>query len=93
MSYHLAKSLKGLFPLFLGIFIENAADVLVKNNSAKETENWFSGEYALEKSILVVENIMLTFLTTFTNDSQKCLTKDYFNIIMEPLVDQVIICC
>ncbi|XP_014287034.1 HEAT repeat-containing protein 1 [Halyomorpha halys] len=89
LSYHLAKSLKSLFPLFLGIFIENAANILTKNNPANETEDWFSGEYAPEKSILVVENIMLTFLTTFTNDSQKCLTKDYFNIIMEPLVDQL----
>lgn len=90
LSSKIAKSLKSLFPLFIGIFIENAAEMLKLNNFAKVDSPYFDDQYGMKKSILLVDSIIETFLTAFTYDaSQKFLSRDYFNLIMEPLVDQV----
>lgn len=89
LSKNIAKSLRSLFSLFVGIFIENAAEMLTLNNLSKRSESWFKGDFASEKSLLLVENIIETFLVTFSHDSQKFLTKEYFNVLLDPLVDQL----
>lgn len=89
---NIGKSLKSLFPLFVGVFIENASEMLKLNNPEKCEECWFADdELATEKSILLVESIIQTLLAAFAHDTKKFLTKEYFNLLMQPLVDQVLL--
>lgn len=89
LSYQLALSLKSLFSLFAGIFVFNVAELLDNNNIMKNTEQWFDGEYAVEKGCILIDNILQTLLTIFTYDSHKFVTKERFNKLKEPLIDQL----
>lgn len=90
LSYQLALHLKSLFSLFAGVFVSNVAELLDSNNIIKKKKKpWFDGEHGLEKSCILVDNILQTLLTIFTYDSHTFVTKERFNILKEPLVDQV----
>lgn len=62
--------------------------MLVKNNVAhqKQFDNVCVSE---EKTVLLIDSILKTLHNVFKYDTVKFLTKDRFNMLVEPLVDQV----
>lgn len=90
MSSRLAEGLKGLFVLFAGHFLQNAATLLNATNVTKTEKPYFGpGEANEAKAILLLENIIQTLHTVFLFDSSTFLTKDKFQALLHPLVDQV----
>lgn len=84
LSSNLAERLKGLFVLFAGLFVANCASLLTKYNTSKEES------IGLERdSVVLVESILKTLSLVFSYDSHNFLTKERFNLLMQPLVDQV----
>lgn len=86
LSNRIAESLKGLFVLFAGCFINNACVLLDSCNVIKTDVLYFEEP---EKCIILVESIMKTFYSVFLYDSQNFINKEKFEIIMQPLVDQL----
>lgn len=84
-SYGVANSLKGLFVLFAGHFINNAATVLESCNT-KNQPLYFEEEH---KNIELLENILKTLNLVFMYDSHKFVNKERFDILMQPVVDQL----
>lgn len=62
--------------------------MLVKNNVAhqKQFDNVCVSE---EKTVLLIDSILKTLHNVFKYDTVKFLTKDRFNMLVEPLVNQV----
>ncbi|CAH1183154.1 unnamed protein product [Phaedon cochleariae] len=86
LSSGIAKSLKGLFVLFAGHFVNNAAQVLDASNKVKNEELYFDDD---AKNALLLENVLKTLDCVFLHDNQKFVNKDRFDILMQPLVDQL----
>ncbi|KAJ8954542.1 hypothetical protein NQ318_000776 [Aromia moschata] len=86
LSSGIAQSLKGLFVLFAGHFLNNAAQVLDACNKVKNEELYFADE---NKSILLLEYVIKTLNSVFMYDSQKFINKERFDVLMQPLVDQL----
>lgn len=86
LSNNIAESLKGLFVLFAGCFINNACVLLDSCNIIKTDKLYFDEP---EKCIILVESIMKTLYSVFLYDSQNFINKEKFEIIMQPLVDQL----
>nr|CAI5863815.1 unnamed protein product [Callosobruchus analis] len=86
LSGGIAHSLKSLFVLFAGQFLKNAAEILDACNKTKTEEMYFKEE---EKSGLLLESVLNTLDAVFTYDNQQFINKDRFNILMQPLVDQL----
>ncbi|VVC93212.1 unnamed protein product [Leptidea sinapis] len=82
----IAEKLKGLFVLFAGHFIKNAADLLDACNNSKTEEFYFDSE---DKCITLVKFIIKTLHNLFLYDSQQFLNKDRFETLMQPVVDQL----
>lgn len=86
-----SEKLKSIFVLFASNFIRNAADLLNKNNVSKfegdEGNLYFPND--IEKTISLVDSILTTLHNVFKYDTIKFLTKDRFNLLIAPLVDQV----
>ncbi|XP_067001904.2 HEAT repeat-containing protein 1 [Anabrus simplex] len=90
LSSGIAEGLKGLFVLFAGHFVKNAASMLDQNNISKSETLYFgSGEAAESKSLLLVEYVLKTLHNVFLHDSHHFLTKERFDTLMQPLVDQL----
>lgn len=83
-----SEKLKSIFVLFASNFIRNAAEMLVKNNVAhqKQFDNVCVSE---EKTVLLIDSILKTLHNVFKYDTVKFLTKDRFNMLVEPLVNQI----
>ncbi|KAG5894567.1 hypothetical protein JTB14_021549 [Gonioctena quinquepunctata] len=86
LSSGIAKSLKGLFVLFAGHFINNSAHTLDSCNRVKNDELYFAED---SKTLLLLENVLKTLDSVFLYDSQKFINRDRFDILMQPLVDQL----
>jgi U3 small nucleolar RNA-associated protein 10 len=86
LSSHIADSLRGLFILFAGHFIKNAADLLNACNKNKTEVLYFDDE---QDCCLLIEYIVKTFNSVFTYDSQNFINKERFEAIVQPLVDQL----
>lgn len=86
LSSHMAESLKGLFVLFAGHFVNNAAQVLDACNTVKNTELYFEDD---AKNVLLLENVLKTLNAVFLYDTQRFVSKDRFDVLMQPLVDQL----
>jgi len=86
----LSESLKSIFVLFASNFVRNAVELLDKNNISKSGQsNRKSYINDPEKCVLLVDSILRTLNNVFKYDTVKFLTKDRFNLLMEPLVNQV----
>ncbi|KAL1109945.1 hypothetical protein AAG570_014102 [Ranatra chinensis] len=84
LSSRIAESLKGLFVLFAGHFVSDAARLLDENNAdKKQTDD------DVTTSCLLLDSVLRTLLTVFTYDSKHFVTKERFNILLQPLVDQL----
>ncbi|CAH3846554.1 unnamed protein product [Pieris brassicae] len=86
LSSAIADKLKGLFVLFAGHFIKNAAELLDACNNSKTEQLYFDSE---EKCIILVKNILKTLHIVFLYDSQNFLNKSRFETLMQPVVDQL----
>lgn len=86
LSSGIAECLKGLFALFAGHFINNAASALDSCNSIKTSELYFADE---SKTLTLLENILKTLNSVFLYDTQTFVTKDRFDLLMQPIVDQL----
>ncbi|KAF6215132.1 hypothetical protein GE061_009882 [Apolygus lucorum] len=89
LSMRFADSLKNLFNLFAGIFIENASELLKLTNLNEEPDGYFQGDQAVEKSCLLVDSIIATLNAVFLYDSHNFVNKERFTNLMKPLVDQI----
>lgn len=86
LSNVFAQSLKGLFVLFAGHFLKNASEVLNECNTIKSEQLYYEDN---EKNILLLENVLKTLQAVFTYDNQKFINKERFDVLMQPLVDQL----
>nr|CAD7256183.1 unnamed protein product [Timema shepardi] len=90
LSSSIAEHLKGLFVLFAGHFLKNAAGLLDANNLAKTDTLYFgSGKLAKTKADLLLQQILKTLHGVFMYDRQKFINKERFDVLMQPIVDQL----
>lgn len=71
----LSKKMKGLFSLFCGIAIENAASILRRKDIAQNH--------------VLLHLICCALHSIFFSDTSNILTKDRFELLMQPLIDQM----
>lgn len=71
----LSGKMKGLFSLFCGIVIENAAGILKGDNISQK-----SG---------LLKLVCLTLHSIFHHDNSNILTKERFEMLLQPLIDQL----
>ncbi|CAG9121545.1 unnamed protein product [Plutella xylostella] len=86
LSSAIAEKLKGLFVLFAGHFIKNAAELLDSCNTSKTESLFFEEE---DKSSMLVNYILKTLQVVFLYDSQNFLNKERFETLMQSVVDQL----
>ncbi|XP_060517602.1 HEAT repeat-containing protein 1 [Cylas formicarius] len=86
LSKEIANSLKSLFVLFAGHFINNAVQLLDSVNRIKTERGFYKND---DKDVLLLEYVLETLQATFKFDNHKFVNKDRFDIIMQPLVDQL----
>ncbi|KAF5281536.1 hypothetical protein FQA39_LY05071 [Lamprigera yunnana] len=86
LSHMIANSLKGLFSLFAGHIINNAAKLLNACNAINSEQLYFQEDV---KNIELLNNILKTLHTLFLYDSQKFINKERFEVLMQPIVDQL----
>ncbi|CAH2066051.1 unnamed protein product, partial [Iphiclides podalirius] len=86
LSSAIADKLKGLFVLFAGHFIKNAAELLDACNTSKSEQLYYESD---EKCVSLVSHIVRTLHVVFSYDSQSFLNKDRFETLMQPVVDQL----
>ncbi|CAK1549634.1 unnamed protein product [Leptosia nina] len=86
LSSAIADKLKGLFVLFVGHFIKNAADLLDACNNSKTEQLYFESD---NKCLDLIKYILKTLHTVFLYDSQSFINKGRFETLMQPVVDQL----
>ncbi|XP_052757837.1 HEAT repeat-containing protein 1 [Galleria mellonella] len=86
LSAAIANQLKGLFVLFAGHFMKNAAELLDSCNNSKTEDLYFDSE---DKCVVLVRCIVKTLHMVFLYDSQNFLNKERFETLMQPVVDQL----
>ncbi|XP_050461226.1 HEAT repeat-containing protein 1 [Cataglyphis hispanica] len=89
LSANIAECLKSLFVLFAGLFLKHAASLLSSNNMFV-IDNPEELTLPDESSrIELVEAILLTLHRVFDYDAHNFVSQDRFEILMQPIVDQV----
>ncbi|XP_069672379.1 HEAT repeat-containing protein 1 [Periplaneta americana] len=87
LSSSIAENLKGLFLLFAGRLVPNAATLLEQTNVLKSSDGEIDNE---EGAQLLLKHVLQTLLNVFQHDcGQKFITKERFDVLMQPLVDQL----
>lgn len=86
LSHGIAECLKGLFILFAGHFINNAASVLDACNAIKNESLYFEEQ---DKNLVLLQNVLKTLNSVFLYDTQTFINKDRFDVLMQPIVDQL----
>ena len=84
-----SEKLKGIFVLFASNFLRNAAELLRKNNCGCKDEEVYNSGFSADETISLVDSILKTLFNVFRYDTVKFLTKDRFDMLCEPLVNQV----
>ncbi|XP_011632407.1 HEAT repeat-containing protein 1 [Pogonomyrmex barbatus] len=89
LSANIAECLKSLFVLFAGLFLKHAASLLSSNNTfVTDTTQELTLPDELSR-IELVEAILLTLHRVFGYDAHNFVSQDRFEILMQPIVDQV----
>ncbi|XP_071648303.1 HEAT repeat-containing protein 1 [Temnothorax longispinosus] len=89
ISANIAECLKSLFVLFAGLFLKHAASLLSSNNifvTDTPQELTLPDE---SSRIELTEAILLTLHRVFGYDVHNFVSQDRFEILMQPIVDQV----
>lgn len=90
LTTKISEALKGLFVLFANDFIQDAADLLNRNNSTKtEEEEDIKAESSEDVCIELVKSILCTLQNVFLHDSKGFINTNRFEILMQPIVDQL----
>ncbi|XP_054724260.1 HEAT repeat-containing protein 1-like [Uloborus diversus] len=87
ITYELSKSLKNLFVTMSKVFLRQAASLLDLNNSSKTENSFFENDESMSSQLLV--HILDTLNFCFLYDDGKLLDKEYFDAVMQPIVDQL----
>ncbi|NXF05257.1 HEAT1 protein, partial [Smithornis capensis] len=85
----IADKLKGLFTLFAGHLVKPFAETLNQVNISKTDEAFFDSDNNIEKSCLLLQFTMDCLHKLFLFDTQKFLSKERAETLMQPLVDQL----
>ncbi|XP_017600255.1 PREDICTED: HEAT repeat-containing protein 1 [Corvus brachyrhynchos] len=85
----IADKLKGLFTLFAGHLVKPFAETLNQVNISKTDEAFFDSDNNTEKSCLLLQFTMDCLHKLFLFDTQKFLSKERAETLMQPLVDQL----
>nr|XP_041571151.1 HEAT repeat-containing protein 1 isoform X3 [Taeniopygia guttata] len=85
----IADKLKGLFTLFAGHLVKPFAETLNQVNISKTDEAFFDSDNNTEKSCLLLQYTMDCLHKLFLFDTQKFLSKERAETLMQPLVDQL----
>ncbi len=87
LTNEISIALKSLFPLFASDLIDCAANLLDKSNSSKENENLcFDDE---KKNLYLTEFVLRTLNNIFLHDHQNFINSQRFEVIMQPVVDEI----
>jgi U3 small nucleolar RNA-associated protein 10 len=90
LSDGIAEALKSLFVLFASDVILNAAEVLDKLNIGKvegAANLYFPDDP--EKNLYLMEQILKTLYNIFLHDRQNFINPHRFDVLMQPIVDQL----
>ncbi|NWR29845.1 HEAT1 protein, partial [Tachuris rubrigastra] len=85
----IADKLKGLFTLFAGHLVKPFAETLNQVNISKTDEAFFDSDNNIEKSCLLLQFTLDCLHKLFLFDTQKFLSKERTETLMQPLVDQL----
>ncbi|XP_064176653.1 HEAT repeat-containing protein 1 isoform X2 [Anguilla rostrata] len=85
----IADRLKGLFVLFAGHLVKPFADLLNQTNVTKTDKPFFGSEENVEKSCLLLQYLLDCLHKIFLYDTQRFISKDRADTLMNPLVDQL----
>uniref|UniRef100_A0A8C5UIS2 HEAT repeat-containing protein 1 n=1 Tax=Malurus cyaneus samueli TaxID=2593467 RepID=A0A8C5UIS2_9PASS len=85
----IADKLKGLFTLFAGHLVKPFAETLNQVNISKTDEAFFDSDNNTEKSCLLLQFTTDCLHKLFLFDTQKFLSKERAETLMQPLVDQL----
>uniref|UniRef100_A0A8C3XZW2 HEAT repeat-containing protein 1 n=1 Tax=Catharus ustulatus TaxID=91951 RepID=A0A8C3XZW2_CATUS len=85
----IADKLKGLFTLFAGHLVKPFAETLNQVNISKTDEAFFDSDNNTEKSCLLLQFTVDCLHKLFLFDTQKFLSKERAETLMQPLVDQL----
>ncbi|RDD43642.1 HEAT repeat-containing protein 1 [Trichoplax sp. H2] len=89
----IADTLKGLFLIFASDLVTYSAKLLDANNASKGgkffSNNESDASIAEEKSSLLTELILDCLYKCFLYDRQKFFDQEKFDLLMQPLVDQI----
>uniref|UniRef100_A0A8C3P1E3 HEAT repeat-containing protein 1 n=1 Tax=Cyanoderma ruficeps TaxID=181631 RepID=A0A8C3P1E3_9PASS len=85
----IADKLKGLFTLFAGHLVKPFAETLNQVNISKTDEAFFDSDNNTEKSCLLLQFTMDCLHKLFLFDTQKFVSKERAETLMQPLVDQL----
>ncbi|XP_063039615.1 HEAT repeat-containing protein 1 [Engraulis encrasicolus] len=89
LSNSIAEKLKGLFVLFAGQLVKPFADTLRQIQSTNTDEAFFDGEDDQEKSCQLLQYALDCLHKVFLYDTQRFLSKERAEALMNPLVDQL----
>ncbi|XP_014661393.1 PREDICTED: HEAT repeat-containing protein 1-like [Priapulus caudatus] len=88
----IADKLKGLFVLFAGHLVTNAATLLATNNSINTDEAYFDedeDDASEQKSVVLLGFILSCLHSCFLYDTQGFVNKERFEALLHPLADQL----
>lgn len=90
LAARLAERLRSLFTIFAGHIMKNAASLLDQNNKMKGGKKFFPQDKSKHrKSCRLLEHILDTIYRCCLYDTEGFINKDRFDMLMQPLVDQI----
>lgn len=89
LTMQVAEKLKGLFVVFAGHFIRNAAQVIADTNYTQKGTLPFTGPHAEGNTVTLLEYVLRCLYRVCLHDNENFINKERFEILMEPLVDQL----
>ncbi|XP_052257206.1 HEAT repeat-containing protein 1-like isoform X2 [Dreissena polymorpha] len=90
LTDRLSEKLRSLFTLFAGHVVDHAAKILDENNSIKTGKKFFPSDKAKRrKSCLLLQYVLGTVTKCCLYDTQGFVTRERFDLLMQPLVDQL----
>ncbi|XP_026206305.1 HEAT repeat-containing protein 1 isoform X3 [Anabas testudineus] len=89
LSDCIAERLKGLFVLFAGNLVKPFSDLLRQTSSSNTDEPLFDCDRAVEKTSLLLQYVLDCLHKIFLYDTQRFLSRERADALLEPLVDQL----
>ncbi|XP_053394592.1 HEAT repeat-containing protein 1-like isoform X2 [Mercenaria mercenaria] len=90
LAERLAERLRSLFTLFAGHIITHAAKMLDENNNMKQEDKFFQADNAkYSRSCQLLEFILDCINKCCVYDTEGFINKERFDLLMQPLVDQL----